>query len=145
MKLNILIINMLTMALLANPSFARSVKFPQSPGLVQVTVEVADTPSKTQMGLMFRGALPEGTGMWFIFPQDEALYFWMKNMAIPLDIIFIDKEFIIRKIWSGVPPCRGEPCPRYGSGTAVRYALEVPAGYCLRHGIMEKTRVEYKK
>ena len=83
--------------------------------------------------------------MWFIFSDDAERVFWMKNVTFPLDMIFIDKSFAIRKIIRMVPPCIQEPCPRYYSGVPVRYALEVPGGYCDRKGVKEGQKVELAK
>ncbi|MBF0292239.1 MAG: DUF192 domain-containing protein [Nitrospinae bacterium] len=108
-------------------------------------MEVADTPSKAERGLMFRKKLDDGTGMWFIFSDDAERVFWMKNVSFPLDMIFIDKNFSIRRIVKMVPPCIQEPCPRYYSEAPVRYVLEVPGGYCERKGVKKGQKVEYVK
>lgn len=83
--------------------------------------------------------------MWFLFGEDSEKVFWMKNVTFPLDMIFIDASFVIRKIIRMVPPCIQEPCPRYYSGAPVRYVLEVPGGYCGSKGVKEGQKVEYTK
>jgi hypothetical protein len=127
------------------PSFAATIRFIGPALSPEVSVELADTPSKAELGLMHRKGLPEGTGMWFIFGEDAEKVFWMKNVIFPLDIIFIDKNFEIRKIAKMVPPCIQEPCPRYYSGSPARYVLEVPGGYCERKGVKEGQKVKYSK
>jgi len=108
-----------------------------------VKVEVADTREKTELGLMYRANLPEGRGMWFVFPVERRLFFWMKNVSFPIDIIFLDANHNIRKIWNSVPPCEKEPCPVYPSAGPAKYALEVPAGYCEKYGVKENQKVKY--
>ena len=109
-----------------------------------VTVEVADTPAKRTLGLMFRKSLKNGKGMWFVFPGEKELVFWMKNVNFPIDIVFIDSRFFIRKIHKSVPPCLSGACATYSSGAMALYALEVPSGYCQKNGILENQKVMFR-
>ena len=43
-------------------------------------VEIADTPSKREMGLQYRTDLADDQGMLFLFPTETVLTFWMKNI-----------------------------------------------------------------
>jgi len=61
-------------------------------------VEIADTPSKQQQGLMFRNKLGEDSGMLFKFKYPHNLKFWGLNTYIPLSIAFVSKDDIIEKI-----------------------------------------------
>ncbi len=61
-------------------------------------VEIADTPSKHQQGLMFREKLGEDDGMLFRFKHPQNLKFWGVNTYIPLSIAFVSKDNIIEKI-----------------------------------------------
>src|SRR5437667_1419898 len=53
------------------------------------TLEVADTDSTREFGLMKRDSMPADHGMIFVFSRDEPRGFWMKNTRFPLDILFI--------------------------------------------------------
>src|SRR5262245_64251218 len=55
-------------------------------------VEVADTPAKRELGLQYRRDLAVDRGMIFLFPAESVDSFWMKNMPIPLDMMFISKD-----------------------------------------------------
>ena len=55
-------------------------------------VNVADTPSKQEKGLMFVKDLPHDQGMLFQFPKPKKLAFWGVNTYIPLDIAFVDSN-----------------------------------------------------
>lgn len=66
-------------------------------------------------------------GMIFIFEQDLAGGFWMKDTLIPLDIAFFSADGALVKVLSMVP-CESDPCPTYSPGAPYRYAVEVPAG-----------------
>ncbi len=99
-----------------------------------VAIEIADEPDEWSQGLMHRTSLADGTGMLFLFPEEKQRSFWMKNTLIPLDILYFDSEGNMVSLHT-MTPCKGDPCPTYGSKGAARYALEVPAGYAKREGI----------
>ena len=101
---------------------------------IKVRAEVADTQEKMERGLMGRGHLGEGRGMFFPFDQEGTYSFWMKNTLIPLDIIFISKEFKIVEIFHA-EPCHEEPCKSYQTTAYARYILEVNANFTARNGI----------
>ena len=63
-----------------------------------LNVEISETPSSLERGLMFRKALANNKGMIFIFSHAQELRFWGYNTYIPLDIAFIDKNLNIVKI-----------------------------------------------
>ena len=71
-----------------------TVRFLTDP-LVDVQVELAQSPEELQQGLMHRESLGEQEGMLFLFGTEQPLDFWMKNTLIPLDIIFVNSEFEI--------------------------------------------------
>lgn len=109
---------------------------------VKVTVELARTQREIFRGLMFRDHLGECRGMLFLFDREQALGFWMKNTLIPLDIIFISEQLEIVSVKTGVPPCKGNPCPVYRSEKPAKYVVEVNAGFVEKHGIARGGRVE---
>ncbi len=100
-----------------------------------VLLEIAGSEFSRARGLMFRGWLPEKSGMLFIFPAEGIYSFWMKNTLIPLDIIWLDKDLRVVYIKSFVPPCKSSDCPSYNPEVKARYVLEVNAGFCDLHQI----------
>jgi len=106
---------------------------------IHLTVEVADEPLEWQRGLMHREIL-ESDGMLFVFPEEHIRSFWMKNVRIPLNILFFDVEgaFVSGTM---MQPCMQESCKSYLSAAPAQYALEVPAGFIRQHGVGEGWRL----
>ncbi len=102
---------------------------------------VAETFYERARGLMFRTSLAQDSGMFFVFDRPETLYFWMKNTLIPLDIAFVDSNFVIVDIKHGQ---RGDTAIIKSSRPCL-YALEVNFGYFKRHGIKEGDTIKIIK
>ena len=66
--------------------------------------------------------------MLFLFSTPDRYGIWMKNMLIPLDILWLDDHKRIIHIETNVPPCPREPCLIYQSDTAALYVIELAAG-----------------
>lgn len=112
-------------------------------GDVKFAVELADSPEERKQGLMFRESLPEKQGMLFVFDDIAVRGFWMKNTIIPLDMIFIDQNWIVVEVKSNIQPCNEEPCPSYHSVPA-KYVLEINAGLAEKYGIGVNSTVFFK-
>lgn len=108
---------------------------------VKIFAEVADDNNERAKGLMFRERLEENNGMIFIFEQEFQVSFWMKNTLIPLDIIFINKNFRIVDIKNAVP-CKQDPCQLYKPQKSAQYVLEVNSGFTEKNGIMINDKVD---
>jgi uncharacterized membrane protein (UPF0127 family) len=93
-----------------------------------LTAELAITPEERTLGLMHRKKIGFDQGMLFIFDKEDFHAFWMKNMLIPLDFVWLDKEKRIVHIEKDVPPCKKEPCPTYTSKVPAMFFLELKAG-----------------
>lgn len=91
-------------------------------------VEVAETRSQRDQGLMGRKELKKDEGMFFVFEKDGIYPFWMKNTFIPLDIIWIDSNNKIIYISQNAQPCKNLICPLIVPLTKARYVLEINAG-----------------
>lgn len=109
-------------------------------GQAVIELEVALTPEQQATGLMYRTSLPNNRGM--LFPFEEARYaqFWMKNVAINLDMIFL-RQGVIQAIFSEVPPCTAEPCPTYGPKTLVDQVIELKGGRATELGLKKGDRI----
>ena len=107
---------------------------------IEVKAEIADTPEKRERGLQFRKHLDENAGMLFTFNNDATYSFWMKNTLIPLDIIFLSKDFIIVEIIHA-EPCEEEPCETYSTEKYSRYILEVNGNFTIKNNIKVGDRI----
>jgi uncharacterized protein len=97
------------------------------PSGISINLEVAKTTQQQQMGLMYRPALPDNQGMLFEFPSPQPVAFWMKNVPVALDMVFIHKG-VVQYIQDKAPPCAEEPCPTYGPNKLVDQVIELRAG-----------------
>ena len=99
------------------------------------TVELATTPDKQQLGLMFREQMDADHGMLFIFPSAATRSFWMKNTRIPLDIFYFDEQLKLVSVAENAKPCRVRICPGYPSKGPAQYVLELNAGKAAELGV----------
>ncbi len=100
----------------------------QSAGL---SVEIANTESRREQGLMYRQSLDDSHGMLFLFPGDVRDGFWMQNTYIPLDIAYIGADGRVLEIVHGKALDQTVLYP----SQPYRYALEVADGWFVRHGL----------
>ena len=97
-------------------------------------LEVAQTPQQQALGLMFRSPLPDNRGMLFSFPNPRRASFWMKNVPVPLDMVFIRSGKVVEVITA--PPCTAEPCDTYGPGNQiVDQVIELRGGRAAEIGL----------
>lgn len=90
-----------------------------------ISVTVADESLEWQQGLSGIPALPELTGKFFIFDTNDRFGMWMKDMLIPIDIIWIDDTYTIVHIEQNVTP---DTYPKtFVSPVDARFVLETNA------------------
>lgn len=106
-----------------------------------INVQIADTPLKISRGLMFQENLKENDGMLFVFDKESFQSFWMKNTLIPLDIIFIDKDYKIVDIKNNFEPCKQSVCSSYISKKPAMYVVEVNANWCNKNQVQIGNKV----
>ena len=108
---------------------------------VKVYSEVASSEAVRMQGLMFREELKIDRGMFFMWDEEAPRTFWMKNTLIPIDMIFISKDFEVVDILNAVP-CEEDPCKRYPSGKPAQYVLEVNSEFSSKYGVKNGSRIE---
>ena len=105
-----------------------------------VAVEVANTGSQREVGLMFRKHLDDNAGMIFVFPDSAQRNFWMHNTPIPLDMIFADADGRVTGIVANAEPYSDKLLGVEGNS---QYVLEVNGGFCAKNGIKAGDRMDF--
>jgi uncharacterized protein len=95
-------------------------------------VWLADTPERSQQGLMFVRELPADRGMLFLLANERVMSMWMKNTYIPLDMLFIGRDGRIVSIAAETTPLSTAIVE---SGAPVYGVLELRGGEARRRGI----------
>lgn len=112
---------------------------------IVIKVEIAQTNEQKSKGLAGRTSLADNQGMLFPLSATAKPQFWMKNMLIPIDIIWI-KDGKITKIDANVqPPQTGTKDTQltiYSSTPGVDYVLEVRGNLSSDKGIKVGDSVE---
>ncbi|HKU18984.1 MAG TPA: DUF192 domain-containing protein [Candidatus Saccharimonadales bacterium] len=70
----------------------------------QYSLQVADSDASRQKGLSGVGSLAANKGMVFVYPREESLCFWMKEMHFSLDMVWLNARLQITHIEADVQP-----------------------------------------
>ncbi len=101
-------------------------------------IEVASSDKDRSKGLMFRKKLNKNSGMLFVYPNEQYLYFYMKNTFVPLDIAFIDESYKIVDIQSMQPLDE----TTIASKAKAMFALEVNRDFFNKIGLKVGDKIE---
>lgn len=112
----------------------------------ELTLEVARTASQREHGLMNRTEMPSHTGMIFVFERDEFVNFWMKNTLLPLDMVFIGDDGMVRRVYANVPVLHPQPSDAQIplEGGKAKFVIELGAGEAARDGIAEGVKLDLR-
>lgn len=102
-----------------------------------MVVEIASSADQRFMGLSFRRSMAEDAGMLFVYPQEQALTFTMRNTLIPLSIAFISKDLVINEIHE----MNVGPGQLFPARQKAQYALEVNQGWFAKNGVKPGARL----
>src|ERR1700685_3779612 len=91
----------------------RIVKLPNGQ---QIRAEAEIDPTDMQKGMMFRDSLPRGRGMLFIHDKPGLYPYWMYQVRIPLDMLWMDASHRIVEVAADTPPgkTKARHCDEYG-------------------------------
>ena len=103
-------------------------------------VEVAKTEKEKKIGLMFRKTLAKNAGMLFLYKREALRLMWMKNTFIPLDILFIDKKGVIKRVVKRTIP---HSLATISSRKSVLAVLELRGGITSSLEIKKGDRIEH--
>lgn len=103
-------------------------------GLAVFQMKPAVTNAARQQGLSGVKQLGTNDGLLMVFPSDDTWGIWMKDMKIPLDIIWLNNQKKVIYIVSDVSPSLGTSTTFMPEESA-KYVLEVAAGTIKRDSI----------
>lgn len=109
-------------------------------GTIIYSVEIADNAFTQLRGLMNRQTVPANTGMLFAYDKDKIAHFWMKNVTVSLDILFLNRCGEIVEIYRNAKP--DDPTV-ITSMNPVRGVLEIPGGASNRAQMRKGDRVQF--
>ena len=108
------------------------------PGEKVVRCEVMPRPEDMARGMMFRDSMAPGHGMLFLHAQPGNYKYWMYQVKIPLDIIWMNAEHRIVEMSLNTPPCPSKSareCPNYGGNQTAQVVLELAGGEAAKQGL----------
>ncbi len=94
---------------------------------------LARTAEEQTQGLSGRPSLEENEGLLFLYGGDEIPSYWMKDMLIPIDLLWIHDQTVVGFEENMQP--EEPPITIYTPETVVNKVLEVRAGFVSRHKI----------
>ena len=103
-----------------------------------IQAEHMRTEQEMMRGMMFRDELKPNRGMLFSHGSIGKFPYWMYQVKIPLDIIWLDASRRIVEISANTPPCPEGPaskCPRYGGNADALFVVELAGGVAAGHGL----------
>ncbi len=95
---------------------------------------------KRMIGLMLTDHIPAGECMLFVFPRPGYHGIWMKNMLVPIDVLWLGDDMVVLDMRERLEPCRGFCKVNYPRERA-SYVLELKAGEIRRNRIRRGTRI----
>jgi len=109
------------------------------PGGQKIAAEVMMLDLDMARGMMFRDSLAPDRGMLFFHAQPGNYAYWMYQVRIPLDIVWMDSTRRIVEISANTPPCKtkASECPSYGGKATAQYVLELAGGMAAKYGLQQ--------
>jgi uncharacterized membrane protein (UPF0127 family) len=103
----------------------------------RVLAEVMIQQVDLMRGMMFRDSIAPDRGMLFMHGRPGRYSYWMYQVRIPLDIIWLDRDRRIVEISANTPPCKtvASQCPQYGGHEDALYVLELGGGMAAKYGL----------
>jgi len=105
-------------------------------------IYLATSFEQQRRGLMFVRALPEKTGMLFVYDDEKLHSIWMKNTYIPLDIVFARRDGTVSSVIHDAQPLS---LKSLSSIEPVTFVLELNAGTARRYKIGAGSRLDWTR
>lgn len=109
------------------------------PNGVTIAAKLAETEDVRQKGLAGVEQLDNNSGMLFVFNQAGTYSMWMKDMKMPIDMIWLDEQGKVVHLATDVPAPTADQTelPTYVNDQPAKYVLELAAGEAEKTGIKE--------
>jgi hypothetical protein len=131
-------------ALSAPPVYASMAKAKVTAAGQVFSVDVATEAHDQARGLGGRKHLGPGDGMVFVYPEKSRYTFWMKDMLIPIDILWLDNLRIVHiahRVPFPKPGTAESALPTYAPEEPANIVLEIAAGRAKELGLREGDQV----
>ncbi|MEO1100218.1 MAG: DUF192 domain-containing protein [Pseudomonadota bacterium] len=131
------------LALMAGHAFAQETEIvvvQSGDAAHEFVVELADEPDEITTGFMFRETLEPDAGMLFDFGTPREANMWMRNVTLPLDMLFIGEDGIVVAIARNAVPGSER---RINPGVPVKGVLELNGGRAAELGIEPGATVDH--
>jgi uncharacterized membrane protein (UPF0127 family) len=109
-----------------------------------LSVAIADEPQEQRKGLSGVPSLSGTEGMLFLYGEAGYPTHWMKDMLIPIDMVWLLDGTIVFMVQEVFPVKEGEELMHYRPDTLANQVLEVPAGFVEKHGIFVGDRLDVR-
>jgi uncharacterized protein len=114
------------------------------PGGRKIRVEVMIRQEDMARGMMYRDKLEPDRGMLFLHAYPGLYPYWMHNVRIPLDIIWLDSNRRVTEIVTAEPCLKpAAECPNYGGRRPSQYVLELAGGMAEKYGLEVGSQIDF--
>jgi uncharacterized membrane protein (UPF0127 family) len=122
--------------------FTEEVVFLNSTGeeISAIKAALADDQGERNQGLMDVTDLPQNAGMIFVFEEQDLLSFYMANTPLPLDIMYVNSDSVIVRIYHNTTPFDNSQLP---SGRPAQFVVETNGGFAVANDIQEGMKVRF--
>jgi uncharacterized protein len=111
-----------------------------------ILAEHMRTPKEMMRGMMFREELKPDRGMLFSHGGPGRYPYWMFQVRMSLDIVWLDAQGHVVEVSERTPPCPDGPatkCPHFGGNADALYVAEFAAGTVQKHHLAIGDRLEF--
>ena len=115
------------------------------PGGRVIKVETMINQLDLGRGMKYRTYLAPDHGMLYVHATPGYYRYWMYQVLIPLDIIWMDSDRKIILIMSNAQPCNTTPdkCPQYASPRPAHFVLELAAGMAKKYNLHDDQQLNW--
>lgn len=111
-----------------------------------IYAEMAIQYAEMVRGLMFRDSIAADRGMLFLHNKMGKYPYWMYQVRIPLDIIWMNHDKQVVEILANVPPCpsaKSSECPTHGGTQEAQFVLELGSGMAAKYEVAVGTKIDF--